>query len=112
MPLGCQREPKDRCKVDLDKLLSDVDLDEMLRLYDEAAAELMQVAISDGHFADRDPSEITWPMGSDLDALTRRAELIGTIHEGIPRSATSACKRHTTTTSASVPRTTKRTAST
>ena len=70
--------------MDLDKLLSDVDLDEMLRLYDEAAAELMQVAISDGHFADRDPSEITWPVGSDLDALTRRAELIGTIHEGIP----------------------------
>ena len=35
--------------MDLDKLLSDVDLDEMLRLYDEAAEELMQVAISDGH---------------------------------------------------------------
>ena len=70
--------------MDLDKLLSDVDLDEMLRLYDEAAEELLQVAISDGHFADRDPSEITWPVGSDLDALTRRAELIGTIHEGIP----------------------------
>ena len=47
---------KNRCKVDLDKLLSDVDLDEMLRLYDEAAEELMQVAISDGHFADRNPS--------------------------------------------------------
>ena len=98
--------------MDLDKLLSDVDLDEMLRLYDEAAEELMQVAISDGHFTDRDPSEIIWPVGSDLDALVRRAELIGTIHEGIPRSATSACKRHTTTTSTSAPPTTKRTAST
>ena len=70
--------------MDLDALLSDVDLDEMLRLYDEAAEELMQVAISDGHFADRDPSEITWPVGRDLNALTRRADLIGTIHEGIP----------------------------
>ncbi|MCE2450591.1 MAG: hypothetical protein J4F35_20215 [Candidatus Latescibacteria bacterium] len=37
--------------MDLDALLSDVDLDEMLRLYDEAAEELLQVAISDGHFA-------------------------------------------------------------
>ena len=70
--------------MDLDALLSDVDLDEMLRLYDEAAEELMQVAISDGHFADRDPSKITWPVGGDLNALTRRADLIGTIHEGIP----------------------------
>ena len=70
--------------MDLDKLLSDVDLDEMLRLYDEAAEELIQVAISDGHFAGRDPSEIAWPVGSDLNALTRRADLIGIIHEGIP----------------------------
>ena len=89
--------------MDLDALLRDVDLDEMLRLYDEAAEELLQVAISDGHFADHDPGEITWPVGADLDALTRRAELIGAIHEGTPRSATSACKRHTTTTSASAP---------
>ena len=43
--------------MDLDELLRDVDLDELLRLYDEAAEELMQVAISDGHFADRDPSK-------------------------------------------------------
>ena len=70
--------------MDLDELLSDVDHDEMLRLYDEAAEELLQVAISDGHFADRDPSEITWPVTGDLDALERRAELIGTIHAGIP----------------------------
>lgn len=70
--------------MDLDELLSDVDLDELLRLYDEAAEELMQVALSDGHFAGRDSSEITWPVGSDLNALTRRADLIGIIHEGIP----------------------------
>ncbi len=70
--------------MDLDELLSDVDLDELLRLYDEAAEELMQVALSDGHFAGRDASEITWPVGSDLNALTRRADLIGSIHEGIP----------------------------
>ena len=70
--------------MDLDELLRDVDLDEMLRLYDEAAEELMQVARSDGHFAGRDPGEITWPAGNDLNALTRRAELIDTIHEGIP----------------------------
>lgn len=70
--------------MDLDELLRDVDLDEMLRLYDEAAEELMQVARSDGHFAGRAPGETTWPAGNDLDALTRRAALIGTIHEGIP----------------------------
>ncbi len=70
--------------MDLDELLSDVDTDEMLRLYDEAAEELLQVAISDGHFADCDPSKITWPVAGDLGALVRRAELIGTIHEGIP----------------------------
>ena len=63
--------------MDLDEL-------ELLRLYDEAAEELMQVALSDGHFAGRDASEITWPVGSDLNALTRRADLIGIIHEGIP----------------------------
>ena len=42
-------------RVDLDELLLDVDKDELLNLYDEAAVELLQVARSDGHFADRDP---------------------------------------------------------
>ncbi len=70
--------------MDLDELLRDVDRDEVLRLYGEAAEELLQVALSDGHFADCDPGAITWPAGVDLDALERRAELIGTIHEGVP----------------------------
>ena len=40
--------------MDLDELLRDVDRDEVLRLYGEAAEELLQVALSDGHFADWD----------------------------------------------------------
>ncbi|MEE3258747.1 MAG: hypothetical protein VX293_06020 [Candidatus Latescibacterota bacterium] len=70
--------------MDLDELLRDVDRDEVLRLYGEAAEELLQVAKSDGHFADCDPSDITWPAAADLDALARRAALIGAIHAGIP----------------------------
>ena len=70
--------------MDLDELLRDVDKDELLELYDEAAVELLQVARSDGHFADRDPDATAWPPAGDIEALVRRAELIGTIHEGIP----------------------------
>jgi len=70
--------------VDLDELLRDVDKDELLRLYDEAAEELLQVARCDGHFSDRDTRAIAWPPAGDIDGLVRRAELIGTIHEGIP----------------------------
>ena len=70
--------------MDLDELLRDVDPNEVSRLYGEAAGELLEVALRDGHFADRDPVEITWPAGDDLPSLTRRAELISAIHEGIP----------------------------
>jgi len=70
--------------VDLDELLRDVDPDEVSRLYGEAAGELLEVALRDGHFADCDPADITWPAGDDLASLTRRAELINAIHEGIP----------------------------
>ena len=70
--------------MDLDELLRDVDKDEVLRLYDEAAEELLQVARSDGHFTNRAANETTWPQGGDIDVLVRRAELIGTVHEGVP----------------------------
>ena len=70
--------------MDLDELLRGVDKDELLRLYDEAAEELLQVARSDGHFSDCDTKAIAWPPAGDIDGLGRRAELIGTIHEGIP----------------------------
>jgi hypothetical protein len=72
--------------VDLDQLLSGIDRRELLEHYDEAAVQLLQVALSDGHFADRDISAITWPSGNDpaIDALEQRAQLIATIHDGIP----------------------------
>ena len=70
--------------MDLDELVRDVDRDEVLRLYNEAAEELLQVARSDGHFAGCDPEESTWPRGEDIDALAQRAKMIEVIHEGIP----------------------------
>ena len=70
--------------MNLDELLRDVDPDEVSRLYGEAAGDLLEVALSDGHFADHDPTDITWPAGDDIASLTRRAELISAIHDGIP----------------------------
>lgn len=72
--------------MDLEQLLSGVDRRELLEHYDEAAAQLLQVALSDGHFADRNADDISWPVGDEhtLDTLERRAQLIATIHDGIP----------------------------
>lgn len=55
---------------------------ELSARYDEAAQQLLQVALHDGHFAEPQ----TWPAsaGIDLPGLQRRAELIGTIHDGMP----------------------------
>jgi len=65
-------------------------LDEILDKYDEAAQELVNVARFDGHFDDREPSELMWPRSVrtgelvDIAALEKRAELIRTIYAGTP----------------------------
>ncbi len=70
--------------MDIDHLLRDIDRDSLLAQYDEAAQQLLQVAHSDGHFGTGDAVE--WPDGSQptLESLQRRAQLIATIHEGVP----------------------------
>ena len=62
--------------MDLDQLLSGVDIGELLEKYDEAAHKLLDVALSDGHFSDSQKGDIVWPGGADvgLDELRRRAE--------------------------------------
>lgn len=72
--------------MDLDQLLSDIDRRELLEHYDKAAVQLLEVALSDGHFADKNTGAITWPSGDDhtIDTLEQRAQLIATIHDGIP----------------------------
>jgi len=68
--------------LDLQQLLSDQDEKELLDRYDDAAQKLLDVALRDGHFAERQ----TWPTCDDAsyEGLKRRAELITTIHDGIP----------------------------
>ena len=72
--------------MNADELLRDVDLDELLAAYDQAARRLLEVARQDGHFSGRDAGDLIWP-GSDAidaDGLARRVELITTIYQGIP----------------------------
>ena len=68
----------------MDHALKDIDCTELIEQYDEAAEQLLKVARSDGHFSGGDI--VKWPSGSKLtvEALTQRAQLIATIHEGIP----------------------------
>ena len=67
-----------------------VNLDEILDKYDEAAQELVKVARLDGHFDDRDISDVTWPRSArpgesvNVGALETRAEIIDTIFTGTP----------------------------
>lgn len=66
------------------------DLDHLLALYDQAAQDLLKVALSDGHFATWNPEEVAWPASGTvaqpvgLEGLRRRVRLITTIYEGIP----------------------------
>lgn len=71
---------------DPEELLANLDIDELLGYYDEAAHQLLEVARSDGHFAGWDETELSWPTKDGLDAagLAQRARLIGHIHDGIP----------------------------
>ncbi len=69
--------------MNLDLLLSGVDIRELLEKYDEAARKLLEVARSDGHFSTSDEA-IIWPGDASLDDLAQRAQLIATIHDGIP----------------------------
>ena len=68
----------------MDHTLKDTDRAALIEQYDETAEQLLQVALSDGHFSGRDG--VGWPGGSEptLEALGQRAQLIATIHEGIP----------------------------
>lgn len=68
----------------MDHLLKDIDRTALIEQYDEAAEQLLQVARSDGHFPTEDT--VSWPGGSEptIEALAQRAQLIATIHEGIP----------------------------
>ena len=66
------------------------DLDQLLAIYDQAAQDLLKVALSDGHFAGWKPEELVWPASGTvaqplgLEGLRQRAVLISTIYEGIP----------------------------
>ena len=68
----------------MDHALKDIDCKALIEQYDEAAEQLLQVARSDGHFSGE--NIVKWPGGSEptVEALTQRAQLIATIHEGIP----------------------------
>ncbi len=68
----------------MDHAPKDIDCTTLIEQYDEAAEQLLQVARSDGHFSGEDV--VKWPGGSKLtvEALMQRAQLIATIHEGIP----------------------------
>ncbi|MEC8990660.1 MAG: hypothetical protein VX528_08985 [Candidatus Latescibacterota bacterium] len=63
-------------------------LDEILLRYDEAAGELLRVALLDGHFAGEPSQRVEWPSYSDgtvnIEGLTHRQWLITTIYDGIP----------------------------
>ena len=69
----------------MDHAPKDIDCTTLIEQCDnEAAEQLLQVARSDGHFSGEDV--VKWPGGSKLtvEALMQRAQLIATIHEGIP----------------------------
>ena len=68
--------------MDYDKTLHDLSPEERLAQYDRAAQELLDVALSDGHF--EQPQQ--WPASQDctLDGYRHRAALINHIHDGIP----------------------------
>ena len=68
----------------MDHTLKDTDRATLIEQYDDTAEQLLQVALSDGHFSGRDG--VGWPGGSKptLEALGQRAQLIAIIHEGIP----------------------------
>ncbi|MBT3345003.1 MAG: hypothetical protein HN404_18545 [Gemmatimonadetes bacterium] len=75
---------------DLQAALAEVHerLDEIYVRYDEAAGELLRVALLDGHFAGEAKERIQWPAyidgKVDLDGLHQRQWLIRSIYDGIP----------------------------
>ena len=77
--------------MDVDKILQDVDLDELLATYDQAACRLLEVARQDGHFEQRDAADLVWPASASIDqtGLEKRVALIGRIYAGIPPRRTS-----------------------
>jgi hypothetical protein len=77
--------------LDVDEILNNLDLDELLATYDQAACRLLEVARQDGHFEQRDPADLVWPSSSTIDetGLGKRAALIARIYDGIPPRRTS-----------------------
>ncbi|NKB66220.1 MAG: hypothetical protein GKR89_04095 [Candidatus Latescibacteria bacterium] len=71
--------------ADIEQILAELDLEELSEQYDQAAAQLLEVARQDGYFVGWEG--VQWPAGSSLDetALARRLELVRHIHEGAPR---------------------------
>ena len=72
--------------MDVDEILNNLDLDQLLDTYDQAACRLLEVARQDGHFEGQDTAQLVWPSSSGIDVagLERRVELITRIYDGIP----------------------------
>ena len=76
--------------MNIDELLHGVDVDELLAKYDKAARQLFEVARQDGHFEGWENKALEWPASKrdgfapDMADLSKRAELIGHIYQGIP----------------------------
>ena len=67
------------------------DPEQLLAIYDQAAQEVIDVARSEGYFDHWDPEELKWPPSRSesgligLSGLEKRAQLITTIYDGVPR---------------------------
>ena len=72
--------------MDPEEVLANLDMDELLGHYDEAARQILDVARSDGHFEGWDEADLVWPGSAapELADLEQRARLITHIHDGIP----------------------------
>ena len=72
--------------MNVDEILSEIDLDELLAKYDEAAGRLLEVARQDGHFDDVPPEGLLWPASTsiDIEGLKKRVDLITRIFDGVP----------------------------
>jgi len=70
--------------VDIEKFQDNGNTNELLDLYDNIAEQLIKVAVSDGHFTQKD--DFSWPRGCEPseEELLKRSQLISAIHRGIP----------------------------
>ena len=70
--------------MDIEKFQDNGNTNELLDLYDNIAEQLIKVAVSDGHFTQKD--DFSWPRGCEPseEELLKRSQLISAIHRGIP----------------------------